>query len=296
MNEAYLLQRIPSEAGGVSLRDARRFSRCLGLLLSAILAVGVAGCASTPPQPTFPNEPTPTVHPKPVEAAPPPPKRGAYYLDDGPGENPPANLDSIPDAVPKAEPLRPAANRPYEVFGKPYTPLTVIKPYREKGIASWYGRRYHGKPTSSGEVYDMYAMTAAHPTLPIPSYVRVTNLKTNLAVVVRINDRGPFLHDRVIDLSYAAAYKIGTLAGGSGVVEVELIVPGRETTGKSYAALANQGADPQKGSPAAAATPKFRELPPPPLASPSKGDAPPKSAPGVAGTASQGNSIRSRRY
>ncbi|MDD5329867.1 MAG: septal ring lytic transglycosylase RlpA family protein [Sulfuricella sp.] len=152
-------------------------------------------------------------------------KGGGYYLDDGPGENPPANLDAIPDAVPKAEPLHRAASRPYTVLGQSYTPATSLQPYKETGVASWYGRRYHGQKTSIGETYDMYAMTAAHCTLPIPSYVRVTNLKNGKSVVVRVNDRGPFHSDRLIDLSYTAAYKLGVLAGGSTPVEVEAIDP-----------------------------------------------------------------------
>ena len=249
------------------------------LLLFAILAIGVAGCGGTPVRPA-PEQVPVTTTPKPSVPPPSAPKRsGGYYLDDGPGDNPPANLDTIPDAVPKAEALRPAANRPYEVFGKAYTPLTAVKPYREKGVASWYGKRYHGNPTSSGEIYDMYGMTAAHPTLPIPSYARVTNLKTNRAVVVRVNDRGPFLHDRVIDLSYAAAYKIGTLARGSGLVEVELIVPGREATGKNFAALANQGPDAQRSA-AAAPAPRIRETGAAPTPSTAIADAPlPRAAP-----------------
>ena len=152
-------------------------------------------------------------------------KGGGYYLDDGPGDNPPANIDAIPDAVPKAEPLHRFANRPYTVLGRTYTPATGLKPYRETGVASWYGRRYHGQKTSTGEVYDMYAMTAAHPTLPLPSFARVTNLKNNKSVVVRVNDRGPFHSDRLIDLSYTAAYKLGVLAGGSTPVMVESIDP-----------------------------------------------------------------------
>ncbi|MDP3482047.1 MAG: septal ring lytic transglycosylase RlpA family protein, partial [Sulfuricella sp.] len=98
-------------------------------------------------------------------------------------------------------------------------------PYKETGVASWYGRRYHGQKTSIGEVYDMYGMTAAHPTLALPGYVRVTNLKNSKSVVVRVNDRGPFHSDRLIDLSYTAAYKLGVLAGGSTRVEVEAIDP-----------------------------------------------------------------------
>jgi len=152
-------------------------------------------------------------------------KGGGYYLDDGPGDNPPANIDTIPDAEPKVEPLHKFANRPYSVLGQTYTPDTRLKLYKETGVASWYGRRYHGQKTSIGEVYDMYGMTAAHPTLALPSYVRVTNLKNSKSVVVRVNDRGPFHSDRLIDLSYTAAYKLGVLAGGSTRVEVEAIDP-----------------------------------------------------------------------
>ena len=165
---------------------------------------------------------------------------GGYYLDDGPGDNPPANLDAIPDAVPRAEPLHKAANRPYTVLGQTYTPDTSLKPYKETGVASWYGRRYHGQKTSIGEIYDMYAMTAAHPTLPIPSYARVTNLKNNKSVVVRVNDRGPFHSDRLIDLSYTAAYKLGVLAGGSTPVVVESIDPADYSAAPAYAATPRQ--------------------------------------------------------
>ena len=153
---------------------------------------------------------------------------GGYLEGDGPGANTPANLDSIPDAVPRAEPLHPYANRPYVALGRTYTPLTKPGNFTERGIASWYGKKFHGQRTSSGEVYDMFGMTAAHPTLPIPSYARVTNLKNGKAVVVRINDRGPFLHDRVIDLSYAAAYKLGLIGDGSGQVQIDSIVPGED--------------------------------------------------------------------
>jgi peptidoglycan lytic transglycosylase len=214
------------------------FAAVAAPLMVGLVTVGLTACGSAPPRPASgPTAPAQSIEP-------PAPKRGgAYYLDDGPGDNPPPNLDSLPDAVPRVEPLRPAANRPYEVFGKTYTPLTTIKPYREKGVASWYGKRYHGKATSSGEIYDMYGMTAAHPTLPIPSYARITNLKTGRTVVVRVNDRGPFLHDRVIDLSYAAAYRIGTLAGGSGLVEVELMDPGRDAPGNTSPAPGERRAE-----------------------------------------------------
>ena len=149
---------------------------------------------------------------------------GGYYKDDGPHERPPANLERVADAVPRREPLHKFANRPYEALGKRYVPLTSVQPFRQSGLASWYGKRYHGQKTSSGEAYDMYAMTAAHPTLPIPSYVRVTNLANGRSVVVRVNDRGPFKSERVIDLSYVAAYKLGFIQAGQARVEVEAIV------------------------------------------------------------------------
>ena len=151
---------------------------------------------------------------------------GGYYLDDGPGANAPADIDTIPDAVPKIEALSRGTLRPYVVMGRGYTPMTQLAPYKARGIASWYGRRYHGKQTSSGEIYDMYAMSAAHTVLPIPSYVRVTNVSNGRSVVVRVNDRGPFIDNRLIDLSYTAAHKLGIIGAGSGMVEVESIIPG----------------------------------------------------------------------
>ena len=126
-------------------------------------------------------------------------------------------------AEPKPEPPHRYANDTYVVFHKTYSPLPAGAPYRASGIASWYGRKFHGQRTATGEIYDMYAMTAAHTTLAIPSYVRVTNLKNGKAVIVRVNDRGPFHSKRVIDLSYAAAYKLGFISAGSGLVEVESI-------------------------------------------------------------------------
>jgi rare lipoprotein A len=150
---------------------------------------------------------------------------GGYYLDDGPGSNPPENLADIPDAVPRAEPPHRFANRPYSAMGRNFVPLDTDADYRASGLASWYGRRFHGKPTSSGEAYDMYAMTAAHPTLPIPSYARVSNPKNGKSVVVRVNDRGPFHSDRLIDLSYTAAWKLGILNGVTRV-DIERVLPG----------------------------------------------------------------------
>ena len=150
-------------------------------------------------------------------------KSGGYYLDDGPGDNPPANIDAIPDAVPRVEPLLARANKPYIALGNSYTPMTEFQPYKKRGVASWYGKRYHGQKTSAGEVYDMYGMTGAHTILPLPSYVRVTNPENQKSVIVRINDRGPFHSDRLIDLSYAASYKLGLAGKGSGIVDVEAI-------------------------------------------------------------------------
>ncbi len=149
--------------------------------------------------------------------------RGGYYKDDGPDANPPSNLDSVPDAVPKIEPLSSGTSKPYTVFGRSYVPDVSGAPYREQGRASWYGKKFHGNSTANGERYDMYAMTAAHRTLPIPSYVRVTRVSSGKTVVLRVNDRGPFHSDRIIDLSYVAAYKLGMLGPGSTEVIVERI-------------------------------------------------------------------------
>jgi rare lipoprotein A len=176
---------------------------------------------------------------------------GAYYMDDGPEANPPANLDAVPDAVPRIEPLARGPNNPYTIFGQRYVPDTSGRPYRAQGPASWYGKKYHGKPTSNGERYDMYGMTAAHPTLPIPSYVRVTRVATGKTVVLRINDRGPFLGGRVIDLSYVAAHKLGVLAPGSAEVIVERIMPEQIASGLALAA----SKPPPAISPPASATP-----------------------------------------
>ncbi len=186
------------------------------ILFTLTLIAGLAACSFAPPV----RKPAPTT-PPPASTA----RGGGYYLDDGPEENPPANLHAVADAVPRHEPLHRFANRQYVALGQSYIPDTALKPYREEGLASWYGRRFHGKRTASGELYDMYAMTAAHRTLPIPSYARVTVIETGKSVVVRINDRGPFHKDRVIDLSYTAAYKLGYIGNGSARVIVESIDP-----------------------------------------------------------------------
>ena len=151
--------------------------------------------------------------------------RGGYYQDDGPGDNPPPGLRDLPDALVKYEPYAKFANKPYAVFGQTYTPLINDEPFSQRGVASWYGVKFHGQRTSSGEAYDMYKMTAAHPTLPIPSYARITSLETGKSVVVRINDRGPFHSDRIVDVSYTAALKLGLLGKGSHQVEVERLFP-----------------------------------------------------------------------
>jgi rare lipoprotein A len=187
-------------------------------LLPGALVLLLVGCGVNPPAPSRPSA---SARPAPTAAV----KPGGYYLDDGPEANPPANLDAVPDAVPREEPLHRFANRTYVALGNTYTPQTERGAYAEEGLASWYGRRFHGKKTASGEMYDMYAMTAAHPTLPIPSYARVTSLASGKSVVVRINDRGPFHSDRIIDLSYTAAYKLGFLGSGSTRVRVESLDP-----------------------------------------------------------------------
>lgn len=176
--------------------------RSLLLLVAALL---LASCATAPKAPAKSES------------------SAKYYSDDGPPERIPDNLAQVPNAVPRDEPFHRYANRPYTVFGRTYVPVVNKEPTKERGIASWYGRKFHGQRTSSGEIYDMFAMTAAHPTFPIPSYARVTNVKSGEWVVVRINDRGPFHSDRVIDLSYAAAARIGIAGPGSGLVDVERV-------------------------------------------------------------------------
>jgi rare lipoprotein A len=209
-------------------------------LLAGALAVSLmGGCGSAPKRDTSIDRQARAERPAPGSRATAPraPRGGGYYLDDGPGESPPPNLDTIPEPIPQLEPLRRANMRPYVVLGQSFTPMTELQPYRAQGVATWYGRRYHGRQTSSGEPYDMYAISAAHPTLPIPSYARVTNLANGRSVVVRINDRGPFLENRLIDLSYTAAHRIGVLAGGSAMVEVEALIPdgSAPTTGLAVA-------------------------------------------------------------
>jgi rare lipoprotein A len=219
--------------------------RHAGRWLACALTLTLAACGSAPPR-DAPSGGTPQ-------------RGGGYYQDDGPGDAIPVNRAEVPDAVPRSEPLHRFANRPYEVFGRQYVPLTEVRTFEQRGVASWYGKKFHGQKTSSGERYDMYAMTAAHPTLPIPSYAQVTNLQNGRSVVVRVNDRGPFLRDRVIDLSYAGAWKLGYVQAGHAQVAVRAIVPGESP----LVAVAQPAAapDPANGVVAAAAAAPPPEAP-----------------------------------
>ncbi len=141
---------------------------------------------------------------------------------DGPPSDAPPDLIGQPDAVPQVEPIKPGGpNKPYTVLGQSYEPVVQDLPLKERGVASWYGTKFHGRKTASGELFSMYSMTAAHRTLPIPSYARVRNVANGKEVIVRVNDRGPFHSSRVLDLSYAAALKLGVISTGSATVEVE---------------------------------------------------------------------------
>jgi rare lipoprotein A len=177
---------------------------CCVLLLAALLF----GCAS---KPTTPSRPQPLPAP-------------SVPRNDGPDPRTPVELMQVPDAVPRAEPIRPGGpNKPYEVEGQRYEPLPADERYEARGLASWYGRQFHGRKTANGETFNMYAMTAAHRTLPLPSYARVSNPANGRSVIVRVNDRGPFIAGRIIDLSYTAAVKLGI--AGVVPVRVERVLP-----------------------------------------------------------------------
>ena len=200
-----------------------------------VVATLLVGCAQAPLERGALQLPMPMPRTKPAAHAPIDPDlpalpaagsgRGGYYKDDGPGDNPPPNLRDTADAVVRAEPLSRWANRPYVVFGKSYTPMAPELPFSQRGIGSWYGKKFHGQKTSSGEIYDMYKMTAAHPTLPIPSYARITHVGSGKQITVRVNDRGPFHAGRIVDLSYTAALKLGLLGKGSQEVHLERLLP-----------------------------------------------------------------------
>jgi len=180
------------------LARAAANGRALALLAGAALVL-LAGCASGP-------------------------RGGGGIGRDGADVNPPSGLGQVPDAEPRIESIRGSGgtSKPYVVLGRSYVPITDDRPWRETGLASWYGRKFHAQTTANGEPYDMYAMTAAHKTLPLPSYVRVRNPANGREVIVRVNDRGPFHEDRIIDLSYTAAYKLDLLRGVA-PVEIERI-------------------------------------------------------------------------
>lgn len=183
--------------------------------LALVLMMGLlAACASRGPERARPSTPAP------------PPAAREYQPLDGPPSIA-FDVDSLPEPVPKDEPLARYGNHsPYDVFGRRYSVLSARANYVERGTASWYGTKFHGRLTSTREPYDMYQFTAAHKTLPLPSYARVTRLDTGKSVVVRINDRGPFVGDRLIDLSYAAAVKLGIHMTGTAPVEVRVLHPG----------------------------------------------------------------------
>ena len=190
-------------------------------LASATLLLAVlAACQTTPTAPSGPGN---------VSRLPP-----GNAQRDGPEAKPPANLDAVPDAVPQIEAIRSGGpNKPYEIAGQTYVPLTDDRALTEKGLASWYGKKFHGRRTASGEAYNMYAMTAAHKTLPIPSYARVRNPANGKEVIVRVNDRGPFSPGRVIDLSYTAALRLGVL-NGVAPVEITRITQDDIRTGAAF--------------------------------------------------------------
>ncbi len=191
---------------------------------------------------------------------------------DGPEARPPPGLLQVPDAEPAVEPIRQGGpNKPYTVWGQSYVPLVADAPLNERGLASWYGRKFNGKPTASGELYNMYAMTAAHPTLPIPSYARIRNPANGREVVVRINDRGPFKSRRIVDLSYTAALKLGIL-GAASPVELERITGDdiRAGTWRHAPVGPRDGADTaaRVASAAPAEAPSRVALPVPPVGAP----------------------------
>jgi rare lipoprotein A len=207
------------------------FISCLALFL-------LSACSSAPKSSSIKSTPSSSATAKPIlnksssksNSVPNLPKansgKGGYYQDDGPGEDIPVNLEATIDPIPVVEPYSRSGNKPYTVFGKTYTPIVdTTTPFTQRGFASWYGKKFHGRRTSSGEKYDMYKITAAHPTLPIPSYARVTNINNGKQIIVRINDRGPFHSSRVMDLSYTAALKLDYLAHGRAEVEIERLLP-----------------------------------------------------------------------
>ncbi len=189
----------------------------LSKVICIVLIAIVTGCDTVPEKPVSDSD---------VESDSDKIQKGRYAQDKDNGPMQDVDLSHIPDAVPRKETRTIAGNKdPYTILGKTYHLIKDESSYKERGYASWYGQKFNGYKTSNGEIYDMYAMTAAHKTLPIPSYVRVTNVANGKTVVVRVNDRGPFHEGRVIDLSYAAAQRIGIHKHGTGLVDVEIVLP-----------------------------------------------------------------------
>jgi rare lipoprotein A len=218
-----------------------RLARGLALPLCGVIAAGLTACFSAPARREGPS----------ATPAPPPP-----------AERPPSP-DSVPDMVPRYEPRSRNGNPPfYEVMGKRYFVLSSSVGYVERGVASWYGPGFHKVRTSTGEPYDMYGMTAAHKTLPLPAYVRVTNLQNGRSIVVRVNDRGPFVGNRIIDLSYTAAFRLDMLRNGTAMVEVRSLEPVADGAPLT-AALASPSAAPH-AAPLIATPITAAEAPPPP--------------------------------
>lgn len=222
----------------------------------ALACACIAGCAEVPSSSS--REVSRPVKPAQVSISQLLRQPGGTYTDDAPDGAPPVDLERLADAMPKAEPLHPTANEPYAVFGRDYVPMTALAPYRRQGTASWYGRKFHGQRTTSGEIYDMYAMSAAHPTLPIPSFARITNLENRKSVIVRINDRGPFASGRIMDMSYAAAHRLGFASSGSAQVEIESVLPQEAAPPTIIAAAAPE---PGAGVKAVPTAPSIRGLP-----------------------------------
>lgn len=228
------------------------------VLLLAVLAL--AGCAGNKPRPARGGPAAtrpPAARPAPQTATPAPEtslsqaERYRQTHDDGPAEA--IDVSRIPEPVPRPEPLSRYGNRsPYNVLGRNYTVLPSARGYVERGISSWYGNKFHGYMTSSFEPYDMYQFSAAHKSLPLPSWARVTNLENGKSVIVRVNDRGPFHDNRLIDLSYAAAVKIGVWPKGTGLVEVRALMPG-EAEPEIRTAAANPARTPPRPAPKPAA-------------------------------------------
>ncbi|MBS0568287.1 MAG: septal ring lytic transglycosylase RlpA family protein [Proteobacteria bacterium] len=223
-------------------------------LLRAGVAAGlllIAGCGGYRPV-----KPSSQTRSRADDTSRPQSSRYAQNDDSGPGGALP-DVSRIPEPVPRAEPRSAYGNKsPYAVLGKTYNVLPNASGYVERGIASWYGNKFHGYTTSNFEKYDMYAFSAAHKTLPLPSYARVTNLDNGASVIVRVNDRGPFAENRVIDLSYVAAIKLGIWQKGTGLVEVRAIDP--EHPERDLAARS-----PARPAPAAASPPRIAAAPPP---------------------------------